>query len=314
MHKALAKTRKVLKGNALRLVIFIFIYLLITLTNPLITKYGYGFAFGMQDSYLLYLAIPLTLILAYTKKDQIGNLKNHKNNLTESLIFGIISIGIAASPIQKVLADITGNLPLSYNLPLITAHIAAAFAIFNTKFLKHFKKEIIIILLAIFLYILFQIGIEKYWMHFSQVILFTLAYTLPLFSKEVFIQEEVFNVQFQDFNVNIGPPCSGIHSMLTFAFLLTAGIIFLSKNNKINITNSLIAIIIGMTATFLLNIIRVNIIILIGGLYSKELAIKLFHEYLGAVFLITLFLIYIYLIIPKLIKAKKQKSNAKKAS
>ena len=140
----------------------------------------------------------------------------------------------------------------------------------------------------------------QWWIHL--IILLLIFKYLPLFSHLTHVDLETFQIRFLDFNVYVGPPCAGVYSMATFTFLFITTLVFIRKKQKIDPFKTFFALFFGLLATFILNIVRVAIIVLVGGYYSPELAINLFHEYLSAIFLIALFMAYLYWIIPKLIE------------
>ena len=81
------------------------------------------------------------------------------------------------------------------------------------------------------------------------------------------------------FQVDITFPCSGYEGMTLIIILLVA-YCFLQRNN-LKLPKSLIIIPIASLAMFLLNAVRLVILIAIGDLYSPEIALKGFHSVAG---------------------------------
>ena len=75
-------------------------------------------------------------------------------------------------------------------------------------------------------------------------------------------------------------------------------ILFAKKQRHFDPTRTIIAYISVVLILYILNIIRITLIILVGEYISESLAIDLFHEYLSAIFLMTVFLIFLHKIIP----------------
>jgi exosortase/archaeosortase family protein len=175
-------------------------------------------------------------------------------------------------------------------------------AIFNIRFVKEFSNDLFKIAYLFAIFLVIRVIIGKFWIYLSTIIFYALSIILPVLSNNVSTDPSLLKVSMENFTVTIGAPCSGIYSLMTFFFLFTISVILLAQKNKLDYLKTSIALITGLIIVFLLNILRVSIIIFIGAYYSADLAMELFHEYLSAIFLIALFIVYLYLIFPRILK------------
>ncbi|MBD3360778.1 hypothetical protein GF366_03175 [Candidatus Peregrinibacteria bacterium] len=301
------------KYFGLRLLLFFVIYSLVSIYYSSYTGSFLGYVFNNVDAYLSYLVFPLLLAFTYFKWKEIKKIKPYGNSLWQTILFAVIAVLIFNIPITTIVSIESGggnneiSFPfIAYYIQLILAFISIFLAIFNLRFVKKFKLEIIILAFAIFLYIFAQILVERSWEKFSYLITYSLSYILPLFTKFTFVDLETFSVRMLDFSVYIGPTCAGIYSMITFLFLFVVTLVLVNKHKNIDAFKAAIALLLGIAAVFVLNILRVATIVLVGAYYSPILAIELFHEYLSAIFLIVLFALYLYFIIPRILEEKRE--------
>ena len=85
------------------------------------------------------------------------------------------------------------------------------------------------------------------------------------------------NIHFEYFSVGIGTPCSGVDSMTIF---LAAAIAYFVAVKEQNLKKIFIYSVMGIIAMFLLNIVRIMIIVLVGYHYGGE-TMLLFHDNMG---------------------------------
>ncbi len=77
----------------------------------------------------------------------------------------------------------------------------------------------------------------------------------------------------------IGPPCSGIFSMVLFTALFS--FVYWLDKDKINGKKALTAYIIGVAGAFMINLLRLIALLIIGAKWSPKLAVGLFHTNAG---------------------------------
>jgi len=297
------KTNKSLRWFTVRLFIFALLYAAIFNFHPQLTQVLFGYHVSNYDPYLAYLIYPLLILFAIIRWDTIKNMQSYKNSWWDTLMFSITAIFTFLAPLRGVMLTYS-FLPneFVYNIPLTIGFIFLFYAIFNIEFVHKFGNDLFKIVYVFILFLIARVLIGKFWIYLSFIILNVLGVVLPWFSSNVSVDSSVLNVVFNNFNVNVGAPCSGVYSLVTFFLLFGVSIILLAQKNKLDYLKTSIALVAGLALVFIFNIIRVTIIILVGGLYSQELAINLFHEYLSAIFLIAIFVLYLYLVFPRIIK------------
>jgi len=99
-------------------------------------------------------------------------------------------------------------------------------------------------------------------------------------------------ISFNGFTVSIGYACSGIESISVFASAVIA--YFISLNNK-DIKKMLKYILIGGAALYIMNILRVIILILTGYYYGVD-SMMFVHEHLGWILFVAGMSIFWYLV------------------
>ncbi|MBW2969818.1 archaeosortase/exosortase family protein, partial [Candidatus Woesearchaeota archaeon] len=108
-----------------------------------------------------------------------------------------------------------------------------------------------------------------------------------------------------DFTATIGPPCTGITSLILFTGLFL--FVVLLDWKKINKKTLLWIYPIGATGMFILAFIRLYVLFLVGANWSKEFAMKGFHNNASWIIFVLYFLIYFYITYPKMINKQNRK-------
>lgn len=106
------------------------------------------------------------------------------------------------------------------------------------------------------------------------------ATTLNLLGAQADVQAAEYIIGIGDFYVNIGPPCSGVEGFaLVTAFIGIYAFIFRSDVRMGRFL--LLMLPLGVACSWLLNILRITLLILIGARISPEIAVNGFHSYAG---------------------------------
>src|SRR5574341_470989 len=122
----------------------------------------------------------------------------------------------------------------------------------------------------------------------------------------LFIKVSIHEIQGQPlmsvsgFATIIGPPCSGIFSMVLFTALFS--FVYWLDREKINGRKALKFYIIGVIGAFVLNLLRVIALMIIGSYWSPELAVGLFHTNAGWILFAVYSFAYWWLAYPYLTK------------
>lgn len=301
------------KGYFIRLTIFLALYGVIFKYHPNLTSKLYGYQTESYQPYFIYLFYPILALFTIVKWKEISSMKPYKNCFWQTTFFSMLAAIIFLFPLKDLLkySQTYETIPhqFVYYFPMFLGYTSLFVAIFNIKFIKKFESELFLLIYVICLYLIADVLIDKFWFYFSNTILFALGYILPIFSKTVTIDPSQLMVSMENFTVNVGATCSGIYSLVTFSFLFVVSIIMIQKRSKVHLFKTISAFLAGLFIIFLLNIIRITIIVSVGAFYSPDLAINLFHEYLSAIFLIGLFVTYLYFIFPRIILHPVQKSS-----
>jgi len=150
--------------------------------------------------------------------------------------------------------------------------------------LKRFKRELLYFLVfGVIAYSLMNWA-WKLWPYLSFIVLKIVYFALNLISSDVSVSGEVIGLN--NFSAQIGEACSGIYSIFLFSALYI--FIVLLDWNKIDKSRAIFLFIPAVLGAFLVNVIRVFLIMIAGAYVSREAALGLYHSYVGMV----LFLIY----------------------
>lgn len=295
------KIQTELKQFLLRLLSFVILFIVISgVIGPYIVSsrllYGfYFFIYGNLGKMVIISAI-IFLLITRRKFHRLGIERYNKINL----------IFIAASFLLIPLFFQVGNLLLTYKgffsyLPLsLYAHILlvsivafSVIGVFGLSYIRYFVKTFIkelkfCVILSLF-YDLAIFQVWKFWPYFSSMVLNSVFNLLSLSFNNVVINPPRTLIV-GNFGVQVAQACSGLDSLFLFTSLyLFITILDWSKLDKKKLFLMLVPSSIGL---FLVNILRVYLLMLIGILISPGLAINLFHTYAGMILFIIYFLVF----------------------
>ena len=141
------------------------------------------------------------------------------------------------------------------------------------------------------------------WTAFSET---AAAATVKLLPGSNYTMDQAFQtpiVSYKSFTADIGAPCSGVESISLFLFVFAALVI--NNYKKFNTIKTVLFIAIGLAGIFLVNVLRLVILIWIGGDVSKDIALTLFHNDIGWI----LYLVYILIAIKIFLVFAVKKKN-----
>lgn len=164
---------------------------------------------------------------------------------------------------------------------------------FIKTFLKEFYKEMIYFLVfALIVYFLMDF-VWGFWPYFSLVVLKIVNFLLGFIGDVRVFGSDI--LIYEGFAVKIAEACSGIYSIFLFgALYLFALFLDWSKLNK---TKVLLLIVPALIGAFLVNVLRVFLLMLIGAHISETIALGLYHSYTGMIFFLVyfgLFWVFLY--------------------
>lgn len=187
---------------------------------------------------------------------------------------------------------------ISQFLVLALYLVFACIAVFTKETLlqlhKDTKPQIYYFIVTFIIFTTLLALFEKAWFLFSGLVSIILVFLLDPFYQVQFWIEDAPILQINDFTVSIGAPCSGIDSMFLF-FAFFAGI-FALDHKRIKKRLYLLLFIIGFIGVYVVNILRLFLLMLIGIHISPEFAVGLFHTNAGWLFFVLYFLVYYWII------------------
>ncbi len=289
------------KSFLIKILLFLFLFIVVTgIVGQWIigTKLLYGyyfFIYGNLGKMVLFSTIAFLLLT----RSQLPNLHIYKQMRTS--IFLIICAFLLLIPLSiesKQLLQthsFSANIPfsLSVHLLLIIIPVLLFVGVFGIDFMKKFgtlfKNELLICLgIAVF----FDISIFYVWRLWPLLSNLVLRILYMIFSHiytivKIFPPRTLF---VQKFAVEIDEACSGIDSIYLFTSLYFF-ITFLDWR-KLQHIKVLLLILPAVLGLFVVNVLRVFILILIGVYISPRLTLELFHTYIGMVLFICYFTIF----------------------
>ena len=289
------------KPLLIRFLIFIGLFVIVTgiLGSWIVrTRLLYGFHFfiyGNMGKMIIFGSIAFFLMA----KDKLAHFKVPKWSRT-NLIHFILTILMMTLffPLARRLlkeSDFFSYPTLSINTHAVAVSIPVflALGVFGLKFIKKFTQTFtrqLTICAGIsvgFYFAIFQVW--KLWPYLSSIVLRVTHWMFSLTFDHVLVFPPLTLVV-EDFAVRIEQACSGVDSIFLFSALyILIGILDWKLFDHKKIILTFIPALIGL---FLINILRVYILILIGVLISPELTIKLFHTYLGMILFVIYFAVF----------------------
>ncbi|MFA9289391.1 MAG: archaeosortase/exosortase family protein [Weeksellaceae bacterium] len=253
------------------------------------------------------LVILMALLFPFIIREKIKLLPKATWGKT-NIFFGfatIASVGGFTIAASRLLASLPLK-PIEYYLTshvlLILTPILLALTVFGTTFLvklaQIYKKEFVQLgIIGIVLYIATDY-VWQLWPYLSDMVLHTVAKIFALSYHATVSDPQILTVA--DFKVQVGEACSGLESLFMFSALY--GLIGHYEWKNIKHRAYLLTFIPLAIGLYLVNILRVYLIVLIGVEWSADIAIRLFHTYLGMVFFVIYFLGFLRFIYPRLKK------------
>jgi uncharacterized protein len=138
----------------------------------------------------------------------------------------------------------------------------------------------ILLLAALIPDLVFQVLPLWNWQSMASFTFQAVATTLNLMGAEADVQATDYIIGIGDFYVSIAPQCSGVEGFaLVTAFIAVYAFIFRSDVRMGRFL--LVMLPLGLVCSWLLNILRITLLILIGAGFSPEIAVNGFHSYAG---------------------------------
>jgi exosortase/archaeosortase family protein len=158
---------------------------------------------------------------------------------------------------------------------------------FIDDFIKKFKKEIIYFLIFGVIVYSFMNLVFDLWRPLSYLVLNITRFLLG-FGNVLVVNSDI--LVFEGFAVKIAEACSGIYSIFIFSALYIFAVLLDWK--KLNHKKAILMFIPAVIGAFLVNVLRVFLMMVIGGYLSEGVALGLYHSYTGMIFFLVYFFIF----------------------
>ncbi len=174
---------------------------------------------------------------------------------------------------------------------------------FSLKFLKKYKITFIYIFILSSLSVTLLYVYDDLWPYFSRWSFNGLIFLFELFNLDYSIDHGSFVVRLNEFYAGVGSACSGVTSLSTY-FIMIWFFVFSAQSLRLSINKKklLFYLLSGAISLYILNIIRIFLILMVGAYISQELAIGIFHSTIGSFFFVIFLFIYVKYISKKMLK------------
>lgn len=198
---------------------------------------------------------------------------------------------------------------------MLSSIVFAALAVFGFNNIRNlitkFRKEIVLSLVIAILFYVFLLVVYGLWKYLAFIVLHAVAWLLELSGIKVTIVPEL-TILLDKFGVTVEKYCSGIESIALFSGLYA--VVGILDWHKLDKKRYFLVFPIALSILFLLNILRVFVLILSGYHINRELAFSLFHSYAGMLFFMVYagifwLVMYKHLIIKPVTTATKQATD-----
>jgi len=178
-------------------------------------------------------------------------------------------------------------------------------AVFNLHFVKNFIKPILLSFLAIIIYGGGAVLLNLTGYPMARMLAGILAKILG-FTNTVTVSYQpgpAPYVSADSFSAFVGPPCTGITSLVLFTGLFL--FVILLDWKKINKKAAAWIYLVGIAGMFLVAFLRLYLLFYIGANYSPQFALAGFHSNAGWLLFVAYFLIYFWFTYPKMLEQNR---------
>jgi exosortase/archaeosortase family protein len=279
------------------------LYITLMLASYFAAIYSYNWWHGgLTVSSSEYLPVSNLLIITFLIYEIVKNDKYKKSDFTLKKPFTILGALASFAILVASFHMIWLAFDTTYYAVFFIAYFVLAVVMFAWLFpwfLTEIYQHLLMGLSGVYLATLFiYLGLLYNWTILADSIVYLLSFIIP--------HPEEMTLQMGNFWVTIGPACTGVNSLLMFATLFgSIGIIF-HQTKRLKLKKYLIASLGGLALLYILNNLRIVILLLIGSHYSPELALTLFHSYLGAILFFFVILAYYKWVITWIVCPRKK--------
>jgi len=298
LKKIKDKKEKAFVEFLIRTGIFMFLILLTNIFLPNYKELLNQPYYNVNSGFYKFLLFFIIIIFVYTNYKKIRNSYSYKNKTGQTLLFTVFSIIFFSIPFTYLSQNFSIHPIVANYLLSGTAILCLSIAIYNINFLfKYLQEEVLKLFLIILAFLSAPLILKNLWTVLFYPIKISINLISKIIGKEAIIstltEDTGFIVHIKEFVVAVGPACSGIQSIIAFTILFISASIFLKENKEIIISKFIKYYLIAVIFLYMLNILRIIILIYIGAYISEKMAIDLFHEYFSSIVFLIFFIIYI---------------------
>jgi exosortase/archaeosortase family protein len=282
-------------GLVLACVALSFVFGGLVVGGPTLNGFGF-FAYGG----LGYIAIVMALFFFVYAREKLVRFSTVPRVNWWFVALGLVFAALFAFGINAVNADPSlVDQKLTIGVPLHLAFIATfaflALGAYGYAFFKSFFRTFLReLLICAGVGLVFYAAMRVVWLSWPYLswgvgkVVYAMLYVFP--GDPVIAGPQVIRVG--DFAVLIGEACSGVFSIFLFSCLF---LLIVALDWK-KLRHGRAAIMFGLTMVglFLVNVLRVYLIILVGYFYNPEFAVNLFHSYVGMILFMAYFVAWLH--------------------
>jgi exosortase/archaeosortase family protein len=261
------------------------------ISHGLVSKDGFEIYGGAGKSLLFGV---ISLLLLIYRSDKKVELKAWKQADGIWLVLAVSAIFVAWVGVSKLIAGVHGaDWPLLVNLCIVLSIILAGLGTFGLenlkKLIKTYKRELLISIGLGAIFYVFLLLAYSLWQILATIVLHSVDWLLKLVGISTTLLPG-HTLELNKFSITIAQYCSGIESIALFTGLY--GLIGVLDWERFNHKKLLVLFPAALIILFLLNILRVFVLILGGYYINPQIAFSLFHTYAGMLFFIVYSLIF----------------------
>lgn len=272
--------------------------------------YGFDiFIYGGMGYVLLFSIAGFVLLY----KERLSQLKEYKYKFSDFVLVMVsIFLAVMFYILELNISKIEINLLNIFLIHLffLSIFFFLAIGIFSLasikEIIRNFKKELFYFLIFGIVAYALMAFVWQFWPYLSAIVLKITYFLLDFLGVDVqIVNNDMLRVK--TFVVKIGEACSGIYSIFLFSALYI--FIILLDRKKLNKTKASLIFAPALLGAFFVNVLRVFSLMLIGGYISREIALGLYHSYVGMIFFLIYFSLFLILFYNWMKKPEFQKKD-----
>lgn len=287
-----------------RLSVFFLLCVLIAFFQNWYNVHYYGVVTSVYTGHQFFLVFLFFVLFSVFYRDRIRVVHHYPFRFFWSAVCLLIALIVLFTPFS-VFSAFHLDTVLTYFIGLYIIYACLFLGIFGPKFSRLFAKELLLFANGSCLFFLGIYLFDLYWRSFAFILLRPLEWILSIVVKGSVVNVMDLSVSANGFNVIVGAPCAGVYSMFLFSLFYALSIFFLKQKHQIHARRAVMVFVLSLFALYILNILRVALIVFVGATYSKHLAISFFHEYTASLFFLVFLFVYLHFVMFFIVKPTK---------